>query len=66
MSNNPKPDLIYALLTMDSFNRGYGFAIDRLDAKGNIGKATILVARRQRRGWGAASRRAKGGRQGAG
>jgi hypothetical protein len=25
MSNDPKADLIYAILSMDSYNRGYGF-----------------------------------------
>jgi hypothetical protein len=24
MSNDPKADLVYALLVMDSYNRGYG------------------------------------------
>jgi hypothetical protein len=27
MSNDPKADLIYALLTLDSYNRGYGVGI---------------------------------------
>lgn len=30
MSNDPKADLIYAILTMDSYNRGYGSGISDL------------------------------------
>jgi hypothetical protein len=30
MSNDPKTDLIYAILTMDSYNRGYGSGIKDL------------------------------------
>jgi len=31
MSNDPKADLIYAILSMDSYNRGYGSGISGLD-----------------------------------
>ena len=35
MSSDPKSDLIYAILAMDSYNRGYGSGIKSLsDAKG--------------------------------
>jgi hypothetical protein len=30
MSNDPKTDLIYAILAMDSYNRGYGSGIKNL------------------------------------
>jgi hypothetical protein len=30
MSNDPKADLIYAILAMDSYNRGYGSGITEL------------------------------------
>jgi hypothetical protein len=30
MANDPKTDLIYAILTMDSYNRGYGSGIKDL------------------------------------
>lgn len=30
MSNDPKVDLLYAILAMDSYNRGYGAGIDNL------------------------------------
>jgi hypothetical protein len=37
MSNDPKADLIYAILTLDSYNRGYGAGItglsDDIDTK---------------------------------
>ena len=39
MSNDPKSDLIYALLTMDSYNRGYGTGIT--DLKNNINVSNI-------------------------
>jgi hypothetical protein len=35
MSNDPKADLIYAILTMDSYNRGYGSGISNLDVSTN-------------------------------
>ncbi|HEY0312887.1 MAG TPA: hypothetical protein VGC56_10380 [Allosphingosinicella sp.] len=43
MSNNPQADLIYALLTLDSYNRGYGSGITKLsdDSGTHIGNFTI-------------------------
>ena len=35
MSNDPKADLIYAILAMDSYNRGYGFGIKGLEERGS-------------------------------
>ena len=43
MSNDPKTDLIYAILAMDSYNRGYGFGIKNLPVSGDIGKYSILT-----------------------
>jgi len=31
MSNDPQADLIYAILTLDSYNRGYGSGINGLE-----------------------------------
>ena len=44
MSNDPKADLIYAILTMDSYNRGYGFGITNLGAGSadKIGEYSIV------------------------
>jgi hypothetical protein len=41
MNNDPKADLIYAILAMDSYNRGYGFGITNLLTSGKIGNYTI-------------------------
>ena len=41
MSNDPKTDLIYAILAMDSYNRGYGFGITDLPSSGKIGSYQI-------------------------
>ena len=42
MSGDPVADLIYAILTMDSYNRGYGGGIKDLPNSGNIGVWEIL------------------------
>lgn len=45
MSNDPKADLIYAILAMDSYNRGYGSGIKDLGetgSKAKIGAYSIL------------------------
>lgn len=45
MSNDPKADLIYAILAMDSYNRGYGSGIKDLGETGSqarIGAYSIL------------------------
>jgi hypothetical protein len=34
MPNDPQADLIYAILALDSYNRGYGSAISGLSAEG--------------------------------
>jgi hypothetical protein len=39
MSNDPKADLIYAILAMDSYSRGYGSGVTGLEDSGD--KATI-------------------------
>ena len=41
MSSDPKTDLINAILSMDSYNRGYGSGIKGLDPSGSIGNFTI-------------------------
>ncbi len=43
MSNDPKTDLIYAVLAMDSYNRGYGSGISGLldNTTSEIGGYTI-------------------------
>lgn len=41
MSNDPRADLIYAILSMDSYNRGYGTGINGLNESGKIGSYTI-------------------------
>jgi hypothetical protein len=38
MSNDPKNDLIYAILTMDSYNRGYGTGITKLENVTDVSK----------------------------
>lgn len=38
MSNDPKADLIYAILAMDAYNRGYGSGIAGLEDKPNISR----------------------------
>ena len=43
MANDPQVDLIYALLAMDSYNRGYGSGIADLDPTGNFGNWSILT-----------------------
>ena len=44
MPNDPKADLIYAILAMDAYNRGYGAGITDLgDAEGTLlGNFTLL------------------------
>jgi hypothetical protein len=37
MSSDPKADLIYAILSMDSHNRGYGSDIAGWDGKSKTG-----------------------------
>jgi hypothetical protein len=37
-------DLFLAILSLDSYNRGYGVNINGLDARGLIGNATIREA----------------------
>lgn len=41
MANDPKADLIYAILALDSYNRGYGSGITLLDENGKVGNWTI-------------------------
>lgn len=41
MANDPKGDLIYAILSMDSYNRGYGKGILDLNESGKIGEYDI-------------------------
>lgn len=41
MSNDPKSDLIHAILAMDSYNRGYGAGISDLTESGQIGSFVI-------------------------
>ena len=38
MANDPKADLIYAILSMDSYNRGYGSGIRSLETDGESAK----------------------------
>lgn len=48
MVNDPKADLIYALLTLDSYNRGYGSPIDGLAVeydRTKLGQYTIVADR---------------------
>jgi hypothetical protein len=42
MNNDPKIDLIYAILAMDSYNRGYGTGISALPSSGMIGNYQII------------------------
>ena len=43
MSDDPQADLIYAILAMDSYNRGYGSSISGLNvsAKSNYGDTLL-------------------------
>lgn len=41
MSNDPQADLIYAILAMDSYNRGYGLGIQDLPSQGFLGNYQI-------------------------
>jgi hypothetical protein len=41
MNNDPKTDLIYAILAMDAYNRGYGTGITELPVSGRIGNYLI-------------------------
>lgn len=41
MSNDPRADLIYGILAMDSYNRGYGSGIKDLGEIGSIGNWAI-------------------------
>ena len=43
MPNNPRADLIYALLALDSYNRGYGSGIRDLGERGQLGSWSILT-----------------------
>ena len=46
MSNDPKADLIYAILAMDSYNRGYGSGIKNLPTNGvgaKVGSWSIIT-----------------------
>ena len=55
MSNDPRTDLIYAILTMDSYNRGYGSGITGLNDTGSsakIGNYSIRATTgAERSGW---------------
>jgi hypothetical protein len=42
MANDPKADLIYAILSMDSYNRGYGSGIKNLGNSGFLGSWELL------------------------
>ena len=45
MSNDPKTDLMYAILALDSYNRGYGAGINKLEevgSKAKIGTFSIV------------------------
>jgi hypothetical protein len=41
MPNDPKADLIYAILAMDAYSRGYGRPLSGLEETGAIGNWTI-------------------------
>jgi len=43
MNADQKKDLIYALLAMDAYNRGYGDGIRNLGETGRIGNWSILT-----------------------
>jgi len=43
VANDPKTDLIYAILAMDSYNRGYGSSVKDLAPLGTIGGWSILT-----------------------
>jgi hypothetical protein len=48
-------DLFLAILSMDSYNRGYGVGVKKLSETGTLGGATLLAATaEQQRGWQAA------------
>ena len=53
MSNDPKADLIYAILAMDSYHRGYGRDISGLAEDGNTAKigAYSIVQNISQTGW---------------
>lgn len=42
MNNDPKADFIYAILAMDSYNRGYGSGIKNLENAGHLGIWELL------------------------
>jgi hypothetical protein len=45
-------DLFLAILSMDSYNRGYGFGVGRLSETGSLGRAILLAATsEQQQGW---------------
>ena len=45
-------DLFLSILSMDSYNRGYGVGIKNLDETGQLGRATLLAATtQQKEGW---------------
>ncbi len=46
-------ELMLAILSMDSYNRGYGVGVEGLDEEGQIGNATIIPTPSQT-GWQAA------------
>jgi len=52
VSNDLKTDLMYAILAMDSYNRGYGAGINGLDVSGILGNYAIRAANPQEQwGW---------------
>ncbi len=45
-------DMFLAILSMDSYNRGYGFGVGQLPETGGLGNATLLAANSQQQsGW---------------
>jgi hypothetical protein len=44
MANDPKTDLIYAILTMDSYNRGYGSGIKDLGTGASVRIGNYSIA----------------------
>ena len=47
MAESCKSDLIHAILSMDSYNRGYGSGINGLDVSGTIGQFSLRAANPQ-------------------
>lgn len=48
MSNDPQADLIYAILAMDSYNRGYGsgITVTEITVTGNYGDSLLNAPNR--------------------